>query len=484
MSQAAERNVNLAILRIRSIHLLVLVPLCWCAMSLQVHAIDIIIDYSYDTSQWFGAGNPDGAAAGASAKTSLEEAATFFSSILDDTFNAITVPATFQSSFFGGVVSWNYERSFRDPTTDELVTITNVAVPENEYIIFAGARDLPAPRIGFGGPGGVSIGSNSNGLGFSAAEFDQATAIESAFFSNVVNRGETGGFANWGGSLTFDNNTNWHYESSTLPSTGENDFFSVALHELAHTLGFGTSAVWNDFVSNGVFTGTAATAEHGANVPATVGHWDLGLTSTVYGGTASQSPAMGPGLVLGSRQLFTDLDAAGMTDIGWTVVPLPVVTLACDFDGDQDCDPNDLDLMYANFGTTIAMYDSNGDGTVDDLDIATWLAQASSSNNPFNINGKTFVIGDVNFDGAVTSTDLGILLNNFADTSGLLYETGNLNDDMVVDSTDLGLLLNNFGSTSSIAVPEPAGQTVFIVWLVAAVIGRCRIGLANAKSSV
>ena len=140
--------------------------------------------------------------------------------------------------------------------------------------------------------------------------------------------------------------------------------------------------------------------------------------------------------------------------------------LACDYDSDLDCDPDDLDLLYAEFGQAFdATFDADGSGAVDAGDIDAWLGQASSPENPFNANGVTYVLGDVDFDGSVTSGDLGIMLNNFGDTSGLLYEAGNLSDDANVSSGDLGLLLNNFGFTSAAAsaVPEPAG----LAWLAA-----------------
>ena len=44
-------------------------------------AVTISIDYRFDTSNFFGAGNPDGPAAGQQAKASLEAAASFFSNI-------------------------------------------------------------------------------------------------------------------------------------------------------------------------------------------------------------------------------------------------------------------------------------------------------------------------------------------------------------------------------------------------------------------
>lgn len=59
---------------------------------------------------------------------------------------------------------------------------------------------------------------------------------------------------------------------------------------------------------------------------------------------------------------------------------------------------------------------------------------------------KDFVLGDVNLDGAVNSTDLGVLLNNFGwNWHSLRWSEGDLNADGTIDSTDLGQLLVNFG---------------------------------------
>ena len=139
--------------------------------------------------------------------------------------------------------------------------------------------------------------------------------------------------------------------------------------------------------------------------------------------------------------------------------------LACDFNLDGQCDAADLELMYAEFGSTVALnFDLDGSGAVDQADITAWLAAASDAANPFNTDNVTYALGDVDFDGSVGSTDLGILLNNFSDSTDLAYVAGNLNADGIVDSTDLGLLLNNFGFSSSpaalaaaAAVPEPVG---------------------------
>lgn len=136
-------------------------------------------------------------------------------------------------------------------------------------------------------------------------------------------------------------------------------------------------------------------------------------------------------------------------------------SLACDFNGDAQCDAADLDALYENWGGGGA-FDVDGNGTVEAADISAWLTAASDPSNPYLNGERTFVLGDVDLDGNVNSTDLGLLLNNFNDESGLLHGAGNLNDDTLINSVDLGLLLNNFGATSAaVAVPEPSS-----LWIV------------------
>lgn len=121
--------------------------------------------------------------------------------------------------------------------------------------------------------------------------------------------------------------------------------------------------------------------------------------------------------------------------------------LNCDYVGAIGCDIDDLNSLYAG---------TDGAPTpITDTLISQWLLDASDLANPLKpMSTTTFVPGDVNLDGSVTSLDLGRLLNNFGDTSGLGWGDGNLNSDPNVDSEDLGLLLNDFGFQSS---PPAAG---------------------------
>ena len=294
-----------------------------CLAAGPADAITIEVDYGYDTSQFFGVGNPQGPAAGAQARAALEAAAGYFTAILDDSFSPISVPAPFLSGVSDGIVTWQWTSAFNHPSTGNPVSLAGQTLAADEYVVFAGARNLSS--TGLSSPGGYSWTTNFSGS-FSFAEVAQINSITNAFQDQVERRGESSGFARWGGTVSFDTipPTPWHFDHSVMPSAGSLDFYSVALHELAHSLGFGASNEWDQWVTGLAFHGPNAQASYGAAVPlADAGHWAGEIASVVFGGSASQAPLMSSVAPNGLRTLFTDLDGAGMTDIGWTIVPEP-----------------------------------------------------------------------------------------------------------------------------------------------------------------
>ncbi len=338
-------------------------------------AVTVSIDYSFDSANFFGAGNPDGAAAGIQARASLEAVAGFYSTLLTDTLSTIQTPADFHSSDFDGVVTWQWQASFTNPGTGASTTLFDETIASDEYRIYVGARSLAGSTLGVGGPGGWGWSSNPSG-GFTQGEINQINAISDAFSDAVSTRGEATGFANWGGVISFDNDagTNWHFDHLTSPSAGESDFFSTAIHEFGHSLGLGTAAEWNSLVSGTSFFGTAAVSEHGGPVPLDCsgtcsGHWAEGTTSVVLGTAVSQEAAMDPTLTSGGRKRLTDLDAAALTDIGWTVVA-PTFSPG-DFDQDGDVDAIDLATFSTGFGVN-SSGDADGDGDTDGGDFLLW----------------------------------------------------------------------------------------------------------------
>ncbi|MFM8330403.1 MAG: peptidase M10A and M12B matrixin and adamalysin [Candidatus Methylumidiphilus sp.] len=270
------------------------------AASHGAQAVTVQFDYSLDSSNFF--------TNNANSKSALEAAGQFFATNISDALSAITSSG---SNHFNAI--------FDNPSTGQEVTLNDYSVAADTLVVFVGASALPGGTLGEGGPGGFTASSPSQ-----------------AFLDSIGNRGQVGAttgaaateFAPWGGKLSFSSTASWYFDAdpSTLESfAGQNDFYSVALHELSHLFGFGTAASWTAKVSGGSFTGANASAANGGSV-ALAGdnaHW-LDGTQSVYAGSP-QEAAMDPSLTQGTRKNLTTLDLAALKDIGWQVAtPAPV----------------------------------------------------------------------------------------------------------------------------------------------------------------
>ena len=273
-------------------------------------AIDIQFDFSYDTSDFFGSGNVDGATAGAQALASLNAAAGFFEGVLDDDLEEIVEsPGNTWIARF-----WN-------PATGAAAETPGLSVAADTLVIYVGSRDLGGTSLGEAGPGWSYAETTGDGSWF--------TTIEERGEGTTVGSGAAD-FAPWGGSLTIDHDgaggdTNWNYNHLIDPVAGQDDLYSVILHELGHVLGVGISDSWNNLITGTTFTGSAAAASYGSSPSVTVdsGHWVEGTLSDIYGTNIEQEAAFDPSITVGSRKLITDLDVAGLDDLGWDIAPVP-----------------------------------------------------------------------------------------------------------------------------------------------------------------
>ena len=191
------------------------------------------------------------------------------------------------------------------PVTNAPISIPNLVVNANQFVVFVGAQNFNSSQLGLGGPGGFQ-GSGSQ-----------------AWLNSLASRGQSGALATrpndfgpWGGVMSFSSTANWYFGTDPAGlGAGQFDFLSVASHEFIHVLGFGTSASWNQLVSGDQFTGpNASLAYDGAGNPplgADRKHWAPGVTD---GGVGA---IMTPTLRAGIRETVTPLDMAALDDIGW-----------------------------------------------------------------------------------------------------------------------------------------------------------------------
>ena len=347
-------------------------------------AINIAIDYTYDTNDFF--------AAGSQARLTIEAAADFYSEILEDTFSSISTPPPLMSSLppdqTPGTAQWEWTMLFSHPSAAGQVTLINETIDADEYRLYVGGKSLPGSTLGQGGPGGRGWRSYNDGGFFTLEEIDQIDATTAEFSAAVTTRGETGGFSAWGGKVSFDTDAdvNWHFDRTTPPAAGESDLFSVAIHEIGHALGLGGSSVWTSLTTGSgdaaQFTGAAASTEYGDYVPlafnlvegvpvADKAHWREGIMSTVYGSSTSQEAAMDPSITQGTRKRLTALDAAGLSDIGWTVL---APALPGDYNNDDSVNAADYTVWrntLGQLGSGLAA-DGNRNNQIDAGDYAVW----------------------------------------------------------------------------------------------------------------
>ncbi|WP_150109094.1 PFE-CTERM domain-containing protein [Stanieria cyanosphaera] len=254
----------------------------------KAEAININFDYTYDDNSFFSGTNYG-------RRNILDQAASYFENYINDSLPALQ-PSS--GEIFG--------IAFTDPSdTTTNISLTNRTIAQNEILIFVGSDELNSNTLGLGTNGGHSIGYYPNGSLHLAYE---ARKTEASL---------------WGGSISFDleynastspNGTKWHFGSDqTGLDNDEADFVSVAIHEIAHVMGFGTSSNWNSIVSGTNFTGSKSQQIHNGLVPLNGGHWHDSVTID------GLETAMDTTITSGTRKLMTRLDYAGMEDIGWDV---------------------------------------------------------------------------------------------------------------------------------------------------------------------
>lgn len=204
---------------------------------------------------------------------------------------------------------------------------------EDEWILFVGARNLDA--LARGGPIG--------GAGNLRLFYEDPASFLNRGFNVGVNS-----LPVIGGVISFDLDRNWNFNLSNPNAEDLVDFYSVALHEIGHGLGLNSrsTAEWRGLLNGNFFTGQNALAAYEADSGialqglriADVSDRDYHWASNTYkskifpfgvplyfgtvGLNGSQSLLMEPGFDLAgpSRLEITNVDLAGLRDLGWSII--------------------------------------------------------------------------------------------------------------------------------------------------------------------
>lgn len=318
----------------------------------------IVLDYSDDV--FFDGSN----AIRTTARNALEAAVADINAVLDLNLGAITSTVFNGNSGGGTNLNFNFSLNYENPTTGvpgtSLPPITPVnPIPANEIRVFVGMRPLGGNTLGQGGSGGAGL-QISGGIGSGSVQ----AAVDIAEANSQLRRddgptifnfsGEVAG-ANYSfdigptiGNLWFDNDVTpaddvfdpitgeftglaidsdavldnfWHFDHTTPVESSKFDFYSVALHEVLHSIGFGGSDTWDSLVSGTDWLGTEATTEFGTGtslIDAGGAHIATGIMSPSLLDGSLQEVAMSPSISNGTRKGLTALDVAFLRDLGYT----------------------------------------------------------------------------------------------------------------------------------------------------------------------
>jgi PEP-CTERM motif len=312
------------------------------ALSAARSQADIIADFTHDT---FFAGHT-------AARNALQAAISDINAVLFSNFNQITAAQDSVTGVSGiTTATFNHKFGYTNPTTGG-PTIDynggNTAIAANEIRIFVGMQNLTGTILGQGGPGAIGFGLSGGG---SPADWVQAVTNAQNASNAIYLRGGQGPviaqisgsstlggttanytlkYGNSIGNLWFDRDTNnngttdtnteleafWHFDHTTAVASSKYDFYSVAVHEVMHAIGYGTSWTWDQKRSGTNWTG--------ANVIGLLGSGN-GVVSSDGAHVASHlNSVMNPSISNGQRKQITELDKAFLRDLGFiTAVPEP-----------------------------------------------------------------------------------------------------------------------------------------------------------------
>ena len=316
------------------------------AASHSAHAFNIMVDYSYDSNDFFDQ---------AMSKAAMQAAADRFSAVITSNLAAVGPSGT------GTGTSADWRIGFTHPGTGQMNYQLSTAA---SFGADALSGDGAADEYGFAGlsadtwtlyAGGRTLapagqGGTGTGLNFTGTLNDINGPMHRGFNDNTPSN-TVNDLPRWGGSISFDSGTTWNFDLGTTNTGVKTDFYSIALHEVGHALGLGSS--WNQWMDDGDggYTGPQALAAYNTDngtslasldlVSPSNDHWENGTYESflfpggIADGTVSditkQDLLMEPtaNFVVGSLDRFelTNTDVGALQDLGWSVVPEPSAAL-------------------------------------------------------------------------------------------------------------------------------------------------------------
>jgi|GEM_PF-6231991 len=420
-------------------------------------AFEIVVDYKYDTNNFFDS---------AEKRAVLEAAAARYSRIIDS--ELLAIDTDYEIPCGNGVdqlcpSAWRI--GFSHPGTGELyqvsttesedVDIISIAADEygfpglqaNQWILYAGGGPISSA-----GKGGTATGANYTGT----YDDENGPMHRGVFPSDPID--SIMDLPTWGGSVAFDTRQAWYFDLDSVPELGseEIDFYTIALHEIGHALGMSTTwNQWQQHVNGEYYNGDEAVAAYNEDNNTSVSqlrlvnnfdsHWQNTSDQQSFIFSAGEPTRVGTAgrelqdLLLDPQASFTpdvarfeltNVDVASLRDIGWsTIEPL---SNSLDLNNDSVVDAQDVDLACAAGGQNIDAY----------------LTELNST------------LGDVDLDGVVAFSDF-LAVSTYFGTEGP-YSRGDLSCDGEINFGDFLAVSTYFGNRASAAsvsnVPEPSSS--------------------------